>query len=122
MKIIVKKHNHIYKFENKKELLEYAIEKKLYVTGGLTDDEENFIPNNKKTIGELLEYCHLEKKEKVMKGKKIKQINNLEIRYTEFYKHAVWTKGNEAKCLEHGLWTLKQAEEFCKNNKDFLNR
>ena len=56
-----------------------------------------------------------------MKGKKIKQINNLEIRYTEIYQYAVWTKGREATCLEDRM-TLEQAEEFCRDTKDFLNR
>ena len=56
-----------------------------------------------------------------MKGKKIKQINNLEIRYTELYNYSVWTMGKYGKCLEDRM-TLEQAEEFCKNTKDFLRR
>ena len=56
-----------------------------------------------------------------MKGKKIKQINNLEIRYTELYQHAVWVMGKYGACLEDRM-TLEQAEEFCRNTKDFLKR
>ena len=51
-----------------------------------------------------------------MKGKKIKQINNLTIYYTKMYQFAVWTP--EGKCLEDRL-TLDQAIEFCKSTKDF---
>jgi methyl coenzyme M reductase subunit C-like uncharacterized protein (methanogenesis marker protein 7) len=54
-----------------------------------------------------------------MKGKRIKRINNLEIRYTELYQYAVWVIGKYEKCLEDRM-TLEQAEEFCKNTKDFL--
>lgn len=65
MKIIAKeKHSPyktLYKFENKKELLEYAQDRKNNITGGLTENEENFKPNNKKTIYELLDFCNLEK-------------------------------------------------------------
>lgn len=54
-----------------------------------------------------------------MRGKKIKQINNLLIYYTEIYQYAVWTF--DGKCLEDRL-TLRQAEEFCKENKDYVRR
>lgn len=54
-----------------------------------------------------------------MKGKKIKQINNLIIRYTDLYQYAIWTPDNI--CWEDGL-TLEQAIEFCKHNKDFCKR
>lgn len=54
-----------------------------------------------------------------MKGRKIKQINNLSIRYTKFYQCAVWTP--DGRCLEDRM-TLEQAEEFCKNTKDFLKK
>ena len=54
-----------------------------------------------------------------MKGKKIKQINNLIIRYTEMYQYAVWTIDD--RCLEDRL-TLEQAEEFCRETKDYLRR
>ena len=57
----------------------------------------------------------------MFKGKKIKQINNLEIRYTELYQYAVWVMGKYGQCLEDRL-TLKQAEECCKNTKDFIMR
>ena len=65
MKIIAKKkhasYKTLYKFESKKELLEYAKDRKNNVTGALTESEENFIPSNKKTVYELLEFCRLEK-------------------------------------------------------------
>lgn len=54
-----------------------------------------------------------------MKGRKIKQINNLIIRWTEIYNYAVWTQ--DGRCLEDRL-DLKQAENFCKNTKDFLSK
>ncbi len=54
-----------------------------------------------------------------MKGRKIKQINNLIIRYTEMYQYAVWTI--DGKCLEDRL-TFEQAIEFCKDNKDYVRR
>ena len=52
-----------------------------------------------------------------MKGKKIKQINNLVIRYTEELQYSVWTP--DGRCWEDRL-TLAQAEEFCRCNKDFV--
>lgn len=54
-----------------------------------------------------------------MKGKKIRQINNLIIYYTDFYQYAVWTK--DGICLEDRL-SLEQAIDFCKNTKDFISR
>ena len=54
-----------------------------------------------------------------MRGKKIKQINNLIIRYTDEFQYSVWTFFG--KCLEDRL-TLKQAEEFCRNTKDFVHK
>lgn len=54
-----------------------------------------------------------------MKGKRIKQINNLVIYYTELYQYAVWTP--TGICLEDRL-TLEQAIDFCKNTRDFLSR
>lgn len=53
---------------------------------------------------------------KMIKGKRIKQINNLIIRYNECHQHSVW---HNDVCLEDRL-TLEQAEEFCKNTKDFI--
>ena len=50
-------------------------------------------------------------------GKRIKQINNLVIRYTEIYQYAVWSPYDV--CLEDRM-TLQQAEEFCRNTKDFV--
>lgn len=52
-----------------------------------------------------------------MMGKRIKQINNLTIRYTDMYHYAVWTP--DKKCLDDRM-TLSQAETFCKNTTDFL--
>lgn len=54
-----------------------------------------------------------------MKGKIIRQKNNLLIRYTEMYQFAVWTP--DGICLEDRL-TLKQAEEFCRENRDYCKR
>lgn len=54
-----------------------------------------------------------------MKGKRIKQINNWIIRFTEAYQYAVWTP--DGKCMEDRL-TLEQAEEFCRENTDFVRR
>ena len=56
---------------------------------------------------------------KIIKGKKIKQVNNLLIYYTSIYnKFAVW---HNNICYEE-FNTLEQAEEFCKKTKDFLTR
>ena len=52
-----------------------------------------------------------------MKGKKIKQINNLVIYYTEMYHYAVWTP--DGRCLDDRM-TLEQAENFCKEVTDFV--
>lgn len=54
-----------------------------------------------------------------MKGKRIKQVNNIVIRYTDDFQYAVWTQ--DGRCLENKM-TLEQAEEFCKNTKDFLKK
>lgn len=51
-----------------------------------------------------------------MKGRKIKQINNLTIRYTKIYGYAVWTP--DGRCWEDRM-TLEQAEEYCRQTKDF---
>ena len=53
-----------------------------------------------------------------MRGKKIKQINNLQIRYAEAYQYAVWSP--DGRCLEDRL-TLEEAEEYCKETKDFIS-
>lgn len=58
-------------------------------------------------------------KENRVEGKKIKQINNLTIRYTETYQYAVWTP--DGRCWEDRL-TLEQAEDFCRNTKDFIKK
>lgn len=55
----------------------------------------------------------------LLKGKRIKQKNNLVIYYTEMYGYAVWTL--DGRCLEDRL-TLKQAEQFCNDTKDFCRR
>lgn len=75
MKIYAKEkhspYNIIKKFDNKKELLEYAQERKNNVTGSIIDWLEQFEPTNKKTISELLDFCNLEiienKKEPIIK-------------------------------------------------------
>lgn len=69
-----------------------------------------------------------------MKGKRIKQINNLiiyqdiaeRINYfgntmnnPNFNKCSVWTL--DGRCWEDGL-TLEQAEEFCRDTQDFVSR
>ena len=54
-----------------------------------------------------------------MTGKRIKQINNLVIRYTDMYQYSVWTP--DGRCWEDRM-TLEQAEEFCRNTKDFVRR
>lgn len=54
-----------------------------------------------------------------MRGKRIKQINNWIIRYTEIYQYAVWSP--DGRCYEDRL-TLEQAEEFCSENKDYVRR
>ena len=54
-----------------------------------------------------------------MKGKRIKQINNLIIRHTEIYQYAVWTL--DGRCLEDRM-SLEQAENFCKETKDFIRK
>lgn len=65
MKIIAKKRHsnfkQIYKFENKRELLEYAKERKNNCVDSISELEEKFNPNNNKTIYELLDFCNLEK-------------------------------------------------------------
>lgn len=69
-----------------------------------------------------------------MKGKKIKQINNLtiyqdtikQVNYfgnimdnPNFEKYSVYTP--DGRCLEDRM-TLEQAEDLCKNTKDFLKK
>ena len=54
-----------------------------------------------------------------MKGKKIKQINNLTIRYTDEFQYSVWTPDD--RCWEDRL-TLEQAEEFCRETKNFIKK
>lgn len=54
-----------------------------------------------------------------MKGKRIKQINNLVIRYTEDFQYSVWTL--DGRCWEDRS-TLDQAEKFCRDTKDFVRR
>lgn len=51
--------------------------------------------------------------------KYIKQINNLKIYYTPWFKHCVMTPD---KIVIEDRMTLEQAEEFCKNNKTYLKR
>lgn len=51
--------------------------------------------------------------------KRIRQINNLTIRYSDVYQYSVWTPNK--RCLEDRL-TLEQAEEYCTDTKDFLKK
>ena len=51
--------------------------------------------------------------------KRIQQINNLTIRYSDVYQYSVWTP--DKRCLEDRL-TLEQAEEYCTDTKDFLRK
>lgn len=51
--------------------------------------------------------------------KKIKQINNLIIKYNDLYQYSIWTP--EGICWEDNL-TLEQAEDYCRNTTDFLNK
>lgn len=53
------------------------------------------------------------------KGTRIKQINNLIIRYTDEHQYAVWTI--DERCLDDRM-TLEQATEFCERTKDFCRR
>lgn len=53
-----------------------------------------------------------------MTGKRIKQVNNLIICFTAIHQYAVWTPDGRI-CLDDRM-TLEQAEEYCKNTKDFL--
>ena len=55
-----------------------------------------------------------------MKGKRIKQINNLTIYYTKEFGYAVWTQ--DGRCWEDRFDFCKQAEKYCINTKDFLKR
>ena len=54
---------------------------------------------------------------KRIKGKYIKQINNLKIYFTEAYQYTVWTPDN--KCWEDRM-SLEEAELYCARCKDFL--
>lgn len=49
--------------------------------------------------------------------KKIKQINNLTIKHDDVCQYSVWTP--DKRCWEDRM-TLEQAEEFCKETKDFV--
>ncbi|MDD3140643.1 MAG: hypothetical protein PHX08_16975 [Lachnospiraceae bacterium] len=55
----------------------------------------------------------------MMKGKKIKQINNLSIHYTDEFQYSVWTPYGQ--CWDDRL-TLEQAEQFCRETNDFLTK
>ena len=71
-------------------------------------------------FGANLHFIISYRKERVaMKGKKVKQINNWTIRYTELYQYAVWSP--DGRCYEDRL-TLEEAEAYCRENTDFLNR
>lgn len=49
--------------------------------------------------------------------KYIKQINNLKIYFTPWFKYCVITPD---KIVLEDRMTLEQAEEFCRNTKDFI--
>lgn len=51
--------------------------------------------------------------------KYIKQINNLKIYYTPWFKYCVQTPD---KIILEDRMSLLQAENFCKNTKDFLKK
>ncbi len=53
----------------------------------------------------------------IFKKQYIKQINNLKIYFTPWFQYCVETP---QKIVLEDRMTLKQAEEFCKNTKDFL--
>lgn len=52
-----------------------------------------------------------------MKGRVIKQISNLTIRYTRHHQYSVWTP--DGKCWEDNM-TLTQAEKYCNETTDFV--
>jgi aromatic ring-opening dioxygenase LigB subunit len=61
--------------------------------------------------------------------KKVKQINNLIIKEKRPDEIATFEKEEQRYCVftPHGIYlednlTLEQAEDFCKNTKDFLNK
>lgn len=54
-----------------------------------------------------------------MKGKRIRQINNLIIRYTDIYQYSVWTP--DGRCWEDRM-NYDEAVEFCKKTKDYINK
>lgn len=54
-----------------------------------------------------------------MRGKRVKQINNLTITYTKDFAYTVYTP--DGRCLEDRL-TLEQAVAFCKQTTDFVKR
>lgn len=54
-----------------------------------------------------------------MRGKRIKQINNLIITYTKDFQYTIYSP--YGICLEDRL-TLEQAENWCKKTKDFCIR
>lgn len=56
-----------------------------------------------------------------IKGKVVKQVNNLQIRYSDLYKYAVWTPDGKT-CLEDRFDSIDKAVEYCKNTKDFVTK
>lgn len=53
----------------------------------------------------------------IFKKQYIKQINNLKIYFTPWFKYCIETPG---KIILEDRMTLEQAEKFCKNTKDFI--
>lgn len=54
-----------------------------------------------------------------MSKSKVKQINNLVIRYSPIYEYCVYAPDD--RCLEDRM-TLEQAEEYCRQTTDFCKR
>lgn len=54
-----------------------------------------------------------------IKGRILKQVNNLQIRYSDLYKYTVWTPDGKI-CLEDRFDSIDEAIEYCKETKDFL--
>lgn len=55
-----------------------------------------------------------------LKGKVLKQVNNLKIRRSDVYQYSVWAP--DGKCLEDRFPTLSAAEAYCRETKDYKRR
>lgn len=56
-----------------------------------------------------------------IKGKIIKRVNNLQIRYSDLYQYTVWTPDGKI-CLKDRFQQLEEAVQYCKETKDFLTK